>query len=121
MTKVYTKWLLDLKKIGPSESSILVIQGKKNQLVEEKVTRDIEGSFIVYSKNRLPDKVCCQDETIIISNYTNKFTKEIGNHLLNNCPQNIIVFFQEGLLDNFDDEFLENYCTVISSQEITQP
>lgn len=123
----YEKWLKNLNKLGPTESSILIVlvqsktgrgfqidtdKKKAKEIISE--VQSIIGQVskpIYFKDNRLPQKDLKENEICVICNYTHRFSNEIGNQLLKHTSKNVIIIFQHNLLDN--PEFLDNFCTIV--------
>ena len=111
-------WLKDLAKLGPSESSVLIIvygnNVNKEELEQEIVWEQIKPFMSVsYSENEIPSEQVTESLLVIIDGFINSFSSREYKQLFNACSHNVIIFFQQDHLDNFDPEFIEDYCTVI--------
>jgi len=124
MNENFNKWLRNLHKLGPQESSILVVESqcmKEWSELANKVASLMNKSWIKhFTHNKFPEENqnISSTDIIIFVNYTKPFTPELGKKLFDICKSNIIIFFQNDI-SNFDTEFLESYCTVISGTEST--
>jgi len=123
--RIFDKWLKNLQKLGPQESSVLIVESKCTKEWSElanKITSIMNKSWIKhFTHNKFPEKdqYIKPTDIIIFVNYTEPFTSETGNKLFDICKSNIIIFFQNDI-SNFDTEFLESYCTVCSCGKKTQ-
>lgn len=126
----FETWLKDLAKLGPSESSVLIIlHSFKNIEDLEWLMVEISGQIIdvVYKtpRNLNPVKIISddfdlffntsikKDSIVLIKNFIQPFNRNKAEYLFKACKNNIIIFFQQDHLDNFDPEFIEDYCTVV--------
>jgi hypothetical protein len=113
----FDKWLKNLKKLGPQESPVLIVNSKCIKEYSEIVNQiySVYPHWIKhFTHNKFPEDGSIGSTNIIIFvNYTEPFTSELGNKLFDICKSNVIIFLQDEI-ENFDPEFLENYCTVYS-------
>lgn len=127
----FENWLKDLTKLGPSESSVLIILSsdfknieKLEDLMVEVSERIIDTIYkTTYNSNKV--KIISDDfdlffntspkkeSIILIKNFIQPFNKNKAKYLFDKCKYNIIIFFQQDHLDNFDPDFIEDYCTVV--------
>jgi len=126
----FETWLKDLAKLGPSESSVLIILHTfKNVEQLEDLMTEISGQVIdvAYRTPRNLNQIKIisddfdlffntsikKDSIVLIKNFIQPFNRNKAEYLFKRCTNNIIIFFQQDHLDNFDPEFIEDYCTVI--------
>jgi hypothetical protein len=134
---VFDSWLKNLEKLGPSESSVLVVLYNSSQFRnEEKLDElmvEISGQTVdtLYSNPRFLytlKQLKIQNDfdlnttgffdpeghsIVLVRNFESNFDKNKANYLFNKCKNSIIIFFQADHLDNFDPDFIEDYCTVV--------